>query len=871
MALSAGTRLGPYEILAPIGAGGMGEVYRARDTKLDRHVAIKVLPASLAQDPERLARFEREAKVLASLNHPNIAQIYGVEERALVMELVPGEPLKGPLALETALSYARQLADALEAAHEKGIVHRDLKPANIMVTPAGVVKVLDFGLAAVPQSSAGDPSSPANSPTLTISPTRAGMILGTAAYMSPEQARGKPVDKRADIWAFGVVLYEMLTGRQAFRGETITDVLAAVVTKEPEWDRVPTKVRRLLQLCLQKDPKQRLQAIGDWRLLLMDAQRSPDEMATKSRLPWAVAAVATLAAVGLGWVSYHHYSEETQVLKMTLQTPEKAQFGSPVYIPAISPDGRHVAFAARIDGNVSLWIRDLDALSGRQLPGTANASYPFWSPDSRWVAFFADGKLKKIDVSGGPALTLCVAQGRLGTWSKEDVIIYGTTTILFRVPAAGGTPVELNGPGQATSQSDARAPWFLPDGHHFLYMARSSDTQQTRIYVDTIDAKPGSNSRREVLTANSNMVYVPPSQAKLMGNSDGYLLFLRERTLMAQPFNAAKTQTTGDAVPIAEQIDDWQFNSDRQGQFSASQNGILVYTSGAAAGGNVQLTWFDPAGKPDGTVGTPGVIRGLAISPDGATVAADRLDASALRDVWLYDLARGTASQFTFGPANNQYPVWSPDGSKIVFHSLRDGGKPYEEASSGVGQVEVLNNDPRNNHVDDWSRDGRYLIDVLLDPKTSSDIWVIPTFGDKKPFPYINSEFFEGDAKLSPNGQFLAYDSSESKRLEVYVQTFPEHVGKWQVSTGGGEYPVWSRDGRELYFISADRKLMAVPVGGSGKKFEVGLPKPLFEVRASGQFDVGKDGRFLIKVPQDTAAVNVPITVIVNWQAGLKK
>ena len=769
MPLSTGDKLGPYEILAPIGAGGMGEVYLARDTKLKREVALKVLPESFAGDPERMARFQREAEVLASLNHPNIAQIYGVEERALVMELVPGESLKGPLPLETALNYARQIADALEAAHDKAIVHRDLKPANIMITSQGLVKVLDFGLASVLNrdipSRHREGADANNSPTLTISPTRAGMILGTAGYMSPEQARGKPVDKRADIWAFGVVLYEMVTGRRLFEGETVSDTLAHVLTKEPDWEQVPARVQRLLEACLQKDPRQRLQAIGDWRLLITDLQQ-PATSSSRSRLgwvAWGVAAVATVAAVGLGWVAYHHYSEETQVLKMSLQTPEKAQFDSPAYIPAISPDGRHVAFAARIDGQVSLWIRDLDALNTRQLPGTANARYPFWSPDSRWVAFFADGKLKKINLAGGPALTLCVAQGRLGTWSKEDVIIYGTSGSLFRVPAAGGNPMELGGPGQTASESGHRAPWFLPDGHHFLYMARDTDAQQTRIYVDSIDAKAGS-SRREVLAANSNVVYVPSAHATLMGDSDGYLLFLRERTLMAQPFDAAKTQTTGDAVPIAEQVDDWQFNSDRQGQFSASQNGILVYTSGAAAGGNVQLTWFDRSGKPGGTVGAPGVIRGLAISPDGSTVAADRLDASAVRDVWLYDLARGTASQFTFGPANNQYPVWSPDGSKIVFHSMRDNGKPYQKASSGVGPEEVLDQDPRNNHVDDWSRDGRYLIDEVQDPKTSTDIQVIPTFGNKRPFTYINTASFEGDAKVSPNGQFLAYDSNESKR-----------------------------------------------------------------------------------------------------------
>jgi len=555
---------------------------------------------------------------------------------------------------------------------------------------------------------------------------------------------------------------------------------------------------------------------------------------------------------------------------MTLQTPEKAQFPSGVYIPMISPDGRRVAFAAMIDGKTGLWLRDLDGLSARLLPGTDGASYPFWSPDSRWVAFFADGKLKKIDVNGGPALTLCdVPQGgRSGTWNKEDLIVYGLNGGgLFRVAAAGGIPKPLSELDLAATEVIHRFPSFLPDGRHFLYTARSNDPQKTRIYVDSIDAKPGSKTRREVLAAASNVVYVP----RLRG-SQGYLLFMRESTLMAQPFDGANARTTGDAVPVAEQVD--YFQNVAQGQFSVSQNGILVYTSGASGGGIVQLTWLDRTGKPSGTVGSPGNIGWASLSPNGSTVAADRKDATGQYDIWLHDLARGTASRFTFGPNNNTNPVWSPDGSRITFYSTGIAGAagvPLQKAASGVGKEESLDNDLRIHVVTDWSRDGRYLIERVNDPKTGRDIWVIPTFGDRKPFPYINTEFQEINAKLSSNDQFLAYVSDESNRNEVYVQTFPEHGGKWQVSTGGGNYPVWSWDGRELYFISADLKMMAVEVKGDGAKFEAGVPKALFDVRQSAQFDVSKDGRFLIHVPVDQAATNVPLTVVVNWQAALKK
>jgi Tol biopolymer transport system component/predicted Ser/Thr protein kinase len=868
MALSAGTRLGPYEILGLIGEGGMGEVYRATDTMLARDVAIKIIPAAFTQDADRMARFQREAQVLASLNHPNIAAIYGVEDRALVMELVEGPTLADRIAqgpLDEALPIARQIAEALEYAHERGIIHRDLKPANIKLTPESRVKLLDFGLA---KALAGDSisSNPASSPTLTMRATVAGVILGTAAYMPPEQAKGKDVDQRADIWAFGVVLTEMLTGRRMYTGETASEVLAAVIMNEPDLSGLPvatpSPIRRLIRRCLDKDPKRRLQAIGEARIALDNPP--PDEPATAtavSRLrpgwvPWAF--IGTLG-IALGFLGFRHFTEETRVLKLSVQPPERATVVSNG-VPAVSPDGRRLAFVAVVDGKRSLWVRDLNSLAARPLAGTEEANDPFWSPDSRFLAFFAGGKLKKIGVAGGPVLTLCDAGTiRGGSWSKDDIIVFTPTLTggLFQVPAAGGSTTAVTALDQTLGENSHRWPWFLPDGRHFLYTARNTDPEKSAVYVAELDSK----NRQRVIAASSNTVYAPP----------GYLLFVRERTLMAQPFDASKHVTTGDPAPIAEQVD--YVGIQMQGQFSSSQNGILAYTSGFLSGGSTQLTWFDRSGKVAGVVGTPGVLSWPAISPDGKTVALDRADPQTGHyDLWLHDLAQGTASRFTFSAQTNQYPVWSPDGTHIAFLSSRDGGVPnlYQKATSGASQDEALDKSTRTKQPEDWSRDGRYIIEQVNDPKTKVDTWVLPLFGDRKPFPYLQTEFSEQAAKLSPNGQWLAYAADETKRFEIYVQSFPTPGGKWQVSTNGGILPIWSRDGKELFFIGADGKLMAVDVKGSAK-FEAGVPKPLFDVRLGGsQFDVSKDGRFLIPVLTEQV-VNAPMTVVVNWTAELKK
>ena len=889
MPLFAGTRLGPYEILAPIGAGGMGEVYRARDTKLDREVAIKVLPSALARDPERLARFEREAKVLASLNHPNIAQIYGIEEsstgRALVMELVPGQTLQGPLALDEALRIAGQVAEALEAAHDKGIIHRDLKPANIMITPAGVVKVLDFGLAAITQPGAGS-ENPANSPTLTMGATQAGVIMGTAAYMSPEQAVGKPVDRRADIWSFGVVLLEMLTGKPLFRGETVSHVLADVIRAEIDFRKLPETtppaIRDLLKRSLDRDVKTRLRDIGEARVVIQRYLANPTEVGQVLDLPsvaggprhkwlWPCVSATFLAvAAALGFVAFRHVTEESRTVKLFLPAPEKATFTS---TPAVSPDGRRLAFSAEGDGKNELWVRDLDSLAARALPGTEGATYPFWSPDSRVLGFFASGKLKRIDVAGGPALTLGDAPGaRGGSWGKNDVIVFSANFLsgLLRVPAAGGSVTQATTLEEASGENAHRMPWFLPDGRHFLYTARNNDAGKSTVYVADLESQDRLRNRHAVLVASSNAVYAPP----------GYLVFLRDGTLMAQPFDASKPQTSGDAAPVAEKIDFDTLNI--VGRFSASQNSepsVLAYSTGGASG-TQQLTWMDRSGKALGTVGPAADLITGVISPDGNTVAFDRRDPqTGFYDVWLHDLKRGTDSRFTFNSKTNQYPVWSPDGSHIAFRSTRDGalGNLYQKAVGVTAQEDALDKSPQNKRPDDWSRDGRYIIEEMgPNPGTGYDIWVLPLTpdksGERKPFPYLKTEFNERFAKLSPDGRWLAYSSDETKRFEVYVQTFPTPGGQQQISINGGTRPVWSRDGKELFFIGLDDKMMAVEIK-SGAKLEAGVPKPLIDARFPTQlawFDVDKNGRFLIPASGDLV-VNVPMTVVVNWTMGLKK
>jgi len=908
--LSAGSKIGSYEVVSPLGAGGMGEVYRARDSKLGRQVALKILPEAFARDPDRMARFEREARVLASLNHTHIATIFGVEDsgssRALVMELVEGPTLadrlrSGPIPMAEALPIARQICDALEYAHEHGVIHRDLKPANIKFTADDSTKVLDFGLA---KALEGDPASVdiATSPTMSRMATMAGILLGTAAYMSPEQAKAKSVDRRADIWAFGCVLYEMLSGTMAFHGETVTDTLAAVIKEEPDWSLLPAgtpvRVRVLLQRCLQKDPKQRLQAIGDARIALDEVlSGAPDPIAGaaaaaerkswKEWLSWGVAAVAIVLAAVLAFLQFRKApAPAAPVMRFEIALPDKVTSTGGI---AISPDGRELAFIARSpDGLSRVWVRPLDAVVSHPLDGTENASDVFWSPDSRFIGFAGPGALKKIEASGGPALTLCAISSYLGgAWNANDAVIYGTSDGFFQVPAAGGAPVQL------TSGVSSGAPVFLPDGRHFLFTRVGPRLQDTGIYVGLVDTKPQDQPSQRLSTDLSASAYAPA-----VGGGTGYLLFVRGAsaagsagTLMAQPLDPGKLALLGEAVPIAEQVSSTIF--------SVSPSGALAYlkgTAGAASAAGVRgvvqgrLTWFDRSGKSLEPFGDLGSYRTLALSPDEKHVAFDRADSQnpSVRNIWLYEFARGVTTRFTFDAGLDFDPVWSPDGTRIIFTSSRSGAFDlYEKLSNLASDDEPVYKSIDAKASSSWTPDGRFLL--YYNPVPPVRQWLLPVSpgAPRKPVRINNSDFNEAAGRISPDGRWVAYNSDESGRGEVYVRPLdvsaalgaslgspPSISGKWMVSKNGGTTPLWRHDGKELFYLSGvGGEAMSVEVTTSGV-FQAGVPKPMFKVPLGVLFwDVSADGkRFLMPAPSEELVVSPsPFTVVLNWQSLLKK
>jgi len=876
MPLSAGDKLGPYEILAPIGAGGMGEVYRARDGRLRRDVAIKVSAERFSE------RFEKEARAIASLNHPNVCTLHdiGASPNApgyLVMELVEGETLaerirQGPISLEEALGIAKQIADALDAAHEKGITHRDLKPGNIIIKlggPSGdIVKVLDFGLAKM----GGAPTAQSDhSPTMTMGSTQAGVIMGTAAYMAPEQARGKEVDRRADIWAFGVVLYEMLTGQKLFKGEDLSETLASVIKEDPKLDRVSAKVQRLLRSCLEKDPKQRLQAIGDWRLLLDETSPSaiPAPPAEGQWIWKAATAAALLTALGLaGWMLFKP-QPPAQITRFEVALPENVAFSQYV---SVSPDGRKLAFNATGDRG-GLWIRDLDALEWRQLPGTEGAVSPFWSPDSKYLAFGAQNQLKKVDVGGGPAQTLCELSGfsvGSGTWNRDGVIVFGGRGAgpLWKVSQAGGVATAVTAVDTARGEAFNALPTFMPDGKHFVYL-RSGPPEIIGIYAGSLDATPTGQSKERLLANNFAASYV-----------NGYLFFMRDNTLMAQPFDTGKLQLTGDPAPVAEHVGTTQ----SIGVFSVSPSGTLAYRGGAQTG-NYQLTWFDQQGKLLSVFGQPGSDQDIVLSPDGTHGAVRDAPEAASGDLWTVDFARGVRTRFTFSQGPGSDAVWSPDSSRIAFAANTTLDTIFEKAASGAGGEKQLLQEVGKIHLpSSWSRDGRFLLFTMTNtPKTGNDLWVLPLEGDRKPVLLLGSDFNEREASFSPDMRWIAYTSNESGRSEVYVRPFVASgsggapsfgEGKWQISKDGGASPKWRADGKEIIFEPPDgSSKMAVEVRANGPALEVEIPQQLFRSAVNYGWDVTGDGkRFLLSVlPQNARSGQVPITVVLNWPTQLKK
>jgi serine/threonine protein kinase len=899
MSLSAGTHLGPYEILSPLGAGGMGEVYRARDTRLERTVAIKILPAQLSNDPVRKQRFEREARTISSLNHPHICVLHDVGHQDgidyLVMECMEGEALaqrleQGPLPLEQVLKFGAQIADALDKAHRSGVVHRDLKPGNIMLTPTGA-KLLDFGLAkpAVPL---------ANGATLTATSmrttpmTQEGTVVGTFQYMSPEQIEGKDLDGRSDIFSFGAVLYEMLTGQRAFEGKSQLSVASAVLEKEPTAisttkPLTPPALDRAIRRCLAKDPEERWQTARDIAIELkwiadsgwQSSATAPGIERSKhsNQLTVAAFALATVIVAALG-ISYARNPAPDLRVTRTYIKPRGASsfiFSGDQKGFAISPDGLNVAYVAStatLDAKSALWIRPVDSLEARLLPGTEAAGFPFWSPDGRYIAFFAGGKLKKIDPQGGPPAIICDApDGRGGSWNRQGDIVFTPTvnSPIYRVSASGGPISQLTTQDPSQNETTHRWPWFLPDGRHFIFLAGSTFTPReaasNSILMGSLDSK------------ETKLLFHTHYQAAY---ASGHLLFLLQSSLMAQPFDAERFELTGEAVPIAEQVR--EDPSIAHAWFSPSTNGLLLYAEGAAK--DRQLVWFDRNGKQTGAVPGEDAYAGVSLSPDGKKLAY-YLDGTGF-DVWSLDIASGVKTPLTFGASSaqgNLYPVWSPDEKHIAYTSFRNGKYGlYQKSANGSGSETVLLEGTDHFRVPtSWSSNGNLLVyhegvsggTYANGVPGGWSIWILPLFGGRKTYPFLQSTFSAREASFSPDGKWLAYCSNESGEYRVYVVPFPGPGGKWQVSGGDGRGPLWRRDGKEIFYLSADNKLMAVKVETSGGSFAAGETHALFDSHSYGVFgryDVSADGQRFVVVYEGSQSSST-LTFVVNWPAELKR
>ena len=936
-----GKNISHYRITGKLGEGGMGVVYKAEDTKLERSVALKFLAPHLLQDTEACKRFIREAKAAAALDHPNICTVHEIDEvdgrTFIAMAFIEGDSLEkkiepGPLKLKDALDAAIQTAQGLQAAHEKKIVHRDIKPANLMVTPLGTAErrviIMDFGLAQLSDRS---------------KLTKLDSTLGTVAYMSPEQTYGQELDHRTDLWALGVVIYEMVTGQRPFQGHYEKAVMYSITNEEPEpmtalRTGVPMELEWIVGKCLAKKLEERCQnaaeLIVDLRAVVKklesgrstilpvsrDAGAAPmgtgtpagpppanavDPDATKAGDPvaqgssraagglrpavlsshrlWpALAATLLLSTLAFAFLYFTKSPPPAQPLTFTIEPPEGVTFQTARSAPPVlSPDGTQLAFVGVSEEGPALWIRPLDSLTPERLAGTEGAEYPFWSPDSRFLGFFAAGKLKKIDVTGGPPQTLCDApDSRGGAWAEDEegrgviVCAPGALSILHRVSPAGGesVPVTLLSEEGDTDILGHRQPRFLPGGRRFLYLSVAEIGEQGEhpIFIGDLDAaQPGIATEQEPLVeASCRPWYAPPTDL----HPRGYLLYVREATLLAHPFDAAQEELTGEPFPIAENV---HSGGNTHGcDFSVSGNGVLTYRQGDALSTS-HLTWCDRQGKKLGTIGDTGVTSRLNLSPDGERLAFSATDLkTGNQDIWVREPRRGVARRLTFHEARDSHPVWSPDGTRIAFSSAR-GGAPtiYQKLANGVGEAERLFEGTGVFWPSHWSRDSRYL--VYTDVSSPINVFALPLQGDREPIPITQSEFIEARGSLSPDGAWIAYHSSESGRFEIYARPFPEGEGRWQVSTGGGRAPVWSDDGGEIFYMSANQdKVLAIPVK-TGSSFEAGVPKLLFELDQSlpalSQFDVTADGqRFIMAIPSAEDG-NAPIIVVTHWQEALVK
>jgi eukaryotic-like serine/threonine-protein kinase len=883
MPIASGTRLGPYEILSSAGAGGMGEVYRAKDTRLDRIVAVKVLPSELAGDPEKRQRFEREARAISTLSHPHICTLHDIGRQDgvayLVLEYLEGETLekrmeKGLLSTAEVFRYAIELADALDKAHRRGIIHRDIKPGNIMVTKSGV-KLMDFGLAKL-KSETTPAADALTEITVGKKLTAEGTILGTFQYMSPEQLEGREADARTDIFAFGEVLYEMVTGRPPFSGKTKTSLIASILSAEPKAmtelvPATPASLDRVVKRCLAKDPDERWQSANDlgaelkWiaegggptssTAALVPAERF------RERLAWFTACALAVALIFTAiWWREAKPPEQTMYFSASLPFP--------AHDLAMAPNGHTLAVVAYRESarkNV-LWIYELGSQGARNLADTEGATYPFWSPDGRSLAFFAEGKLKKVEVAGGPVQTICDAPaGRGGTWNKDGVIVFTPDARLggglYQISATGGTAARISNPDTSRGEQSHRWPMFLPDGTHYLYMAANFAGQKgvNAIFVGSL----GSSEKRFVVDATANAAYAAP----------GYLLYCRDKDLLAQRFDLKRFALTGEPTTVLTEI---QYHPQiRRAVYAVSDNGFLVAQTGSGVALSQPL-WFDRKGNTVGAVGKPDVYQNIFIAPNGASVAVDKTDMASQNqnsDVWTYELHRESAKRLTFDPSNHAVPVWSPDAARLVFASNRLlNFDLYVKNSDGTQEEKGLVQEEVDKWPNDWSRDGKYIVYTR-----GTDLWFL-TFPELKSRLFLKAPSVFRNGQFSPDGKWVAYASNETGKWQIYVTSFPDARGKWQVSTGGGEQPRWRGDGKELFFLSSDSKMMAAPVT-IGANFDSGTPVALFQttprqpISLNDQFvyDVSRDGQqFLVNTPMKQAET-APMSVVLNWPAKLNK